>query len=53
MSLAKKKKDFIRWYYGSFVNDPHSEIIMFGAVRPLGAIRLSRILKRLGLKLPR
>lgn len=54
--LEQKKKQFIRWYYGEFVNDPQAETFTFGLHRPLGAIRVSRniarvkhVLKRIGL----
>lgn len=46
---AKKKKQFIRWYYGHFENDPKSEVIHFGLVRSRGAQRLGRVLAALAL----
>lgn len=44
--IDTKKNAFIRWYYGSFVNDPQAETFTFGLHRPLAAIRLSRIINR-------
>lgn len=38
--LEKQKKCFIRWYYGSWVNDPQAEVPMFGAVISYEALRL-------------
>lgn len=38
--FAQKKKQFIRWYYGRFVNDPYAEVPMFGSVISLNALRL-------------
>lgn len=38
--LEQKKKAFIRWYYGSWVNDPQAEVPMFGAVISYDALRL-------------
>jgi hypothetical protein len=49
MSLQQKKQQFIRWYYGEFVYDPHSEVFNFGIKRPLAAVRLSRFLRCLGI----
>lgn len=46
MILDARKKQFIRWYYGSFVNDRYADTIMFGVQRPLGAMRLSRNIAR-------
>ena len=46
---SEKKKQFIRWYYGHFENDPKSDVIHFGLVRSAGAQRLSRVLNKLGL----
>ena len=47
--IAQKKKQFIRWYAGHFVNDPYAETFTFGLYRSPGAQRLTRILRRLGL----
>lgn len=38
--LEQKKKQFIRWYYGAWVNDPQAEVPMFGAVIPYRALQL-------------
>jgi hypothetical protein len=45
--IEQYKKNLIRWYYGHFVNDPQAETFTFGLVRPYGAQRLTRILRRL------
>lgn len=51
MSFFKQQKQkFIRWYGGHFVNDPNAETFSFGLYMPLNAIRLHRILRRLGLR---
>lgn len=43
--LARKKKAFIRWYYGSWVNDPQAEVPMFGAVISYDALRLHAVVR--------
>lgn len=43
------KQKLIRWYYGEFVIDREAESFSFGLHRPAGAMRLTRILRRLGL----
>ena len=38
--FEQQKKRFIRWYYGSWVNEPQAEVPMFGAVISYNALRL-------------
>lgn len=44
--IEQKKRQFIRWYGGYFVNDPYAETFTFGLYRSRGAMRLSRLLYR-------
>lgn len=43
--IEQKKKQFIRWYYGSWVNDPQAEVPMFGAVIPYRALQLHALVR--------
>lgn len=44
--FAAKKQQFIRWYYGHFVNDPQADVPMFGAVISYDALRLRHAVRR-------
>ena len=50
MNWRPLRQRFIRWYGGTFVYDPQAETFTFGLHMPMNAIRLSRILRKLGLR---
>lgn len=50
--FEQKKKQFIRWYGGYFVNDPYAETFTFGLYRSRNAMRLSRLVYRVKHLLP-